>query len=428
MITKRNILHCLVPFFLVFLVLPSFSAGKQEIPAKAEKISLMIHPTLYKATGEEGGVVTEYAKQTGVDVEVVTYSTTELHEKIVLEYTAKTGRYDVATIDVLHISSEMGNFLEPLEDRIAKLPPDFEFDRLIGVSRARIPPPDGPLMAMPFRMGTAMMYYNKELLSNAGVSVPQTWDEYLNAGGKLTKPGVYGIVFRAKGAYMANETFTRWLMAHGGTYMSPDMSRVMLNSPEAQKTLSDLLTVVKNKWGPPDVLAFARDDEILAMQTGKGAMVVTYSPYWGLFVKEGESQVIGKMGWSVAPNSPGVKRGRCWNTGWYLAIDKSSKYKNDAWELVKWLTNPKNQLTMAVKYDNGPTAGSVYESEEYLKLFPLARDWLVGLNASLYTPPHPRYAEIQDIVGGEVQAVLQGDVSPEEAAKKMYDEVTKIIK
>jgi ABC-type glycerol-3-phosphate transport system substrate-binding protein len=415
---------------LIFTTLPVYSSGQktQEAATKVEKISLMIHPTLYKATGAEGGVVTDFAKESGIEVEVVTYSTTELHEKLVLEYTAKTGRYDVATIAVPYFNSELANFLEPMDDRIAKLPADHEFDRLIGVSRAKFPPPDGAVHALPFRMGTTMLYYNKEILSKAGISVPKTFDEYLAAGKRITSSDVIGILFRAKGAYMSHETFMRWLSAHGGDLLSPDMSKCVLNSPAATKALEDLVSVKKNGWGPPDALAFARDDEIRAMQTGKGAMVITFSPYWGLINKEGESEVIGKLGWSLVPTSPGIPPGKSQNTGWYVAIDKSSKAKNEAWELCKWMTNPKNQLIMARDFNNGPTQGSVYESADYLKKFPLAVDWLKGLELSVYPPPHPRHSEIQDIVGGEVQAALQGDRSPAEAMMKAYNDVTKVIK
>ena len=59
---------------LCVILLPAFTSGtpaqKQE-EGMAKKITIMIHPTLYLATGGETGVITQFTKDTGTEVEVV---------------------------------------------------------------------------------------------------------------------------------------------------------------------------------------------------------------------------------------------------------------------------------------------------------------------------------------------------------------------
>lgn len=49
---------------------------------------------------------------------------------------------------------------------------------------------DGNMLSMPFNSSTPVLYYNKELLSKAGVSAPKTWQEVESVSRKLLDSGV----------------------------------------------------------------------------------------------------------------------------------------------------------------------------------------------------------------------------------------------
>ncbi len=100
-------------------------------------------------------------------------------------------------------------FLAPLDDYIAKLPPGAFEERVAAPVRPvirRKGPPDGKehVYALPYTMIVSTMIYRKDLFAGAGLDPerpPQTWDELLAYGQKLTNPekGVYGLGF-AQGA------------------------------------------------------------------------------------------------------------------------------------------------------------------------------------------------------------------------------------
>ena len=111
----------------------------------------------------------------------------------------------------------------------------------------------------------------------------------------------------------------------------------------------------------------------------------------------------------------GKNRGATLNGGWYLIMDKKSKNKAAAWELIMALSNKKNQLRGALQWANGPIRSSVYTNAEYLKKFPVAKAWLTALSRGSGAAQHPRASEISDATSQEVINFLQKKKSAKQA-------------
>lgn len=400
--------------------------AEQPAEEKAEPsgtITLLIHPTLYAATGGDApeGVVTQFREETGVDVQVVTAPSADLQERALVEYVAGSGRFDVVTWNTAWLSEENIQFFEPLDDYVAQAGEDYDFEDIIP-SLLDITIHEDQLYSIPFRMGGAMLYYRTDLMEAAGLEAPGAWEEYLSAAEALTQDtdgdgeiDVYGAIQRGRSGFEVEQDFIRFLFAHGGRALSDDMSTCRLNEPEGVNATETFVTIYEEGWAPPDMLAIGRDDYIAAMQQGSAAMSVMFSPYWGRLIDEEDSPQAENMGWALVPTSPEVPEGRSMIGGWYLAMDKNSENKTAAWALIQALTNAENQLTMALEFANGPVRSSVYTNEAYLEEFPLAEDWLTALANGLFEPPHERWAEIVDIMSEEVTSALQGGKTPQEA-------------
>ena len=412
--TRTNVLHTILATLLAVL---TASAAAQD------SISLLIHPTLYEATGGDGGLVAAFTEETGIQVDVVTAPTDQLRERAVIEYVGGTGRFDVATLQDAWMNPEVASFLEPLDERIANAPDAYAPDDLVS-SLVDIDTVDGNLIAVPFRGGTTMLYYRRDLLEAAGVEPPTTIDELYAAAEALTTDDVHGLVLRGVPGFEITQDFARLLFAHGGDILNEDSTECVIDEPAGVATIQLWADLFQNGILPPDTLALGRDDQIRLLQTGDAAMGIYFSPYYGRIVSETGADAIG---WAVTPTAEGVEPGRSLNTLWSLAIDRNSDNKDAAWQLVQWLTNPENQVTMAVEYANAPVRESTYVDEAFLEQNPLGPEWLEATAASSFTPSHERFAEMADIITVELTAALEGDSSAEEAARSMCEQIDRLL-
>ena len=393
---------------LLAAVLLPFSFGLKA--EAAPKVTLLIHPTLFKAAGGPTGIVAELEREKGIKVEVVTGSGQKgLREKSMLSFSSGGGEFDVVTFIDPWINEETIGMFEPLDKYISSAPAAYEYEDLIGSLRqvGRFPKPGGATYGVPYRIGTGIFYYRKDLFKKAGLSPPKTWAEFLVAAEKLTQPGVYGVVQRGKSGTSVEQDFLRYLHSTGHGVLSDGKYKCLLTRPESVKMLEIFAAPFQNGWAPPDMLAYGRDEYRTAIMQGRAAMGLYFSPYWGLLTNPKKSNVADKLGWFLVPTLDGKNVGATYNGGWWLIMDKKSKNKKAAWELIMALTNKKNQLRAALNWANGPTRSSVYKSSEYLKKFPVAKDWLTALSRGTAAAQHPRAAEIRDITSKEVINFLQ---------------------
>lgn len=390
--------------------------------AVAQEITLLIHPTLYAATGGDEGVIKEFTEATGIVVNVVTAPTDQLRERAVIEYVGGTGTFDVATLQDAWMNEEIAAFLEPLQDRLAGADANYAVEDLVQ-SLVDINTVDGDLLAVPFRGGTTMLYYRADHLAEAGVEVPTTLDELRVAAEALTRDtdgdgdtDIYGLVQRGIPGFEIAQDFGRLLFSNGGAILNEDSSACVITQPEGVESIELWADLYQNGYMPPDLFAIGRDEQIRQLQTGRASMGIYFSPYYGRLVDELDTE---QVGWAVSPTAEGVEAGRSLNTLWSLAIDGNSDDKDAAWQLVQWLTNVENQITMAVEYANAPVRESTYVDAAFIEQNPLGAEWLQATAASSFTPSHPRFPEMADAMSIELTAAIEGNKTAKQAAQAM---------
>ena len=404
--------------------------GLSGTASAAGKVTLLIHPTLFKAMGGAKGVVADLKKEKGIDVTVVTSPYGKIKDKAVLSFASGGGQFDVVTWVGPWISPETIGFLEPLDGYIKKAPAEYAYEDIIGSLRgvARFPKPNGKTYAIPYRVGTGIVYYRKDLFAKAGVSIPKTWDEFLAVAKKVNQPGkVYGVVQRGKPGVHVEQDFKRYLFSTGHGVISEDFKTCLLDRADSVRALEVFGTPFHKGWAPPDMLAWGRDEYRKAMMQGRAAMAVYFSPYWGLLTNPKKSKTADKLGWFLVPNQSGNKPGATLNGGWLAVMDKKSKNKKAAFELMMAMTNKKNQLRGGLYWSNGPVRSSVYNNPEFNKKFPVAKAWLKAISRGISDAQHPRAAEISDFTSKEVINFLQKKKSAKQAMTDACKQIKRLL-
>ncbi|CUH96753.1 putative arabinose-binding protein [Propionispora sp. 2/2-37] len=232
------------------------------------------------------------------------YPYDEMHNKLLIALQSGTGAPDIADIEI----SKFANFLKGSKPSLVELNDvvDPVKDKLI-MGRMENYAKDGKYYGIDYHVGAEVMYYNKEILDQAGVNVNDivTWDDYLAAGRK---------VLEKTGKPMTTiETTEHWsyyplLNMQGSDFLDKD-GNVILDNAVNVKTLQMLKDMLyKDKIALPAPGGNHHAEEYWAWMN-KGNAASVWMPLWymGRFVQY-MPDLKGKIVIRPMPTFPGSKK------------------------------------------------------------------------------------------------------------------------
>ncbi|WP_243867229.1 sugar ABC transporter substrate-binding protein [Paenibacillus sp. BK720] len=195
------------------------------------------------------------------------------HNKLQVALQSGKGAPDMADIEI----SKIGNFLKgepqlvPLNDIVEPNKDNLVMSRLDNYAK------DGQYYGIDYHVGAEVIYYNKEILDQAGVDADKiiTWDDYEAAGKQ---------VLEKTGKPMATvETTDQWsywplVVQHGSDLLDKD-GNVTLNDQANVEVLTYLQKLVKEKVAVVAPGGFHHSEEYYGFMNGGGAASI-WMPMW----------------------------------------------------------------------------------------------------------------------------------------------------
>lgn len=208
---------------------------------------------------------------------------------------------------------------------------------------------DGKLLAGGTDVGPVAMCYKPELLKAAGLpTAPEevaklwpTWNDYVATGKK----------------FMESKTGPKWVDSAAGLFRAASGTTGERFTDKAGNFFWDTNPAVTDTWklavdaiqsGLVTKLTQFTDDWNASFTADDYATLVC--PAWMLTYVKGQAGDKGKGEWSVT-NAPGVAN----FGGSYLMIPAASQHKEEAWELLKYLTSAEAQAAVFQQAGNMPT-------------------------------------------------------------------------
>lgn len=115
-----------------------------------------------------------------IELNATAYPYDDMHDNLLVAIQSGVGLPDIVDIEISRFPSFMrGNIqFEPMDDYIADFRDDFVESRLTIFSA------NDTVYGLPFHVGATVMYYNVDLMDEAGVDIDEieTWDDYVEAG------------------------------------------------------------------------------------------------------------------------------------------------------------------------------------------------------------------------------------------------------
>lgn len=246
-----------------------------------------------------------------------------------------------------------------------------------------------------------MMFYRTDIFEQMGLSVPETWDEFLNTANLLLRKNMQvGLPYvqiadmtQVNAGVGALTIFPTLLMQKNISLYNKEGTASTLTNPETVETFVQW-TSYYTKYGFPKTYDFYNRFRVGLMPMA----VVTYTMYASLTAAAPEISQF----WRMAP-IPGVKdqngniNRNASGGGTAAIILKDSKNPELAWEFIKWWTDTETQYSYASEVENILGTAARHDTANVEALKRLSWD---SENLSALIEQWSNVREIPEIPGG----------------------------
>ncbi|KAB8193161.1 extracellular solute-binding protein [Nonomuraea phyllanthi] len=269
----------------------------------------------------------------------------------------------------------------------------------------------GKTYALPHVADTYAVYYNTELLDEAGVKPPKTWDEMAETARKLTSGDRQGLaVSGVEGEEGATALVIRILAAGG------DVTKI--DSPAANKALTQFKQLVDSGAMSKGIIGWNEEDVKNQFANGRAAMMINSATYVSTLRKENPD-----LKWKIAL-LPGDTRQVTFLAAENLAITSGSSHPDAAWDLMTWMQDPKalaeylpDRNKLATRDDvpaDGDEARSVFAEQ-------LKSAWAPSGALAEHS------SEVFTHVQGALQAAISGSATVDQALAEAQQKIDKTL-
>ncbi len=277
---------------------------------------------------------------------------------------------------------------------------------------------DGSLYALPFRSETYVLFYNKDLLAEAGYDkAPETWDEVKEIAAACTKDGVagYGICGTNYGNFSFQ--YITMLRCHGGTILNEDNTASALGSDVALQVAQ--LYKDLSAYAPASMLENDNVANRTLFASGKIAMYLS-----GIYDVPEIMKANPDLNFACAmvPTGNGAERSTILG-GWSVGVAECSENKEAAWEFVKFLTSPEIAKLYTNTFTGTFDAAVAFDS--------VAED-IVQPNADALAyakalPAVPSIVSIRQSIFDNLSQTLSDTLTVEEAVQQLDADVNALL-
>ena len=286
---------------------------------------------------------------------------------------------------------------------------------------------DGRLHAVPWFTDAGLLYYRKDLLEEAGLEVPETWDEFREACRTVALPrDMDGFVWQGARYEGLVCDFLEFLWGTGG---SLDEETLTLHADEAERgivtALELMLSFFDDGLTPEGVMTYKEEDSRRLFTEGQSLFLRNWPYVWSMAEGE-ESKIKGAAGTAPLPHADG-EIGYSTIGGWNVALSSYSEHPDEALEFLLFITGEKSMKERAIKGGYLPTLRSTYADEDVLAANPYFASFFEVFQNTRNRPRSAHYPRMSDIIQEKVHGVLTREFSPEEAAASMVEQVATIM-
>ncbi len=286
----------------------------------------------------------------------------------------------------------------------------------------------GKLYRVPFLSSCAMVFYRKDLLEKAGYEPPETFEQLIEISQAVQKQGLvnWGYVWQGKQYEGLSAMFVEVLQGYGAFWIDPQTLEVGLDRPEAIEAVKFLRTTIDTEVSPPGVTTYQEDETRRLFQSGQVLFLRNWSYVYNL-ASQPDSPIRGKFDIKPMVSVPGKNSASCAG-GWGLAIAKSSKHPDEAWQVIQFLTSLDIQRQYILETGYVPSLVSLFTDPQIVAKYNYYPQLLEVIKNGVLRPSIAQYAQASDILQRYLSAAITNKMSPKRAMKAAANETRRLLK
>lgn len=353
----KNKIKYLLSLVLTFAAFGSVNAGELTV-ATVNNGHMIVMQELTKHFEEDNP---------GITVNWVTLDEGTLRQRVTTDITTKGGQFDIMTIGMYEAPIwGAKDWLEVLD-----FDSSYDVDDILPAMRGGLSA-NGNLYAAPFYGESSMIMYRKDLVANAGMSIPDnpTWGHIVDVVDAIHDPdnGVYGICVRGKPGWGENMAFITTVANSFGARWFDENWKPQLDSAAWHHAVSFYVDLLST-YGPPGSEANSWNQIMPLFNEGKCGMWIDATISASFLTNPEISKVHDQVAYAQSPVAV-TNRGANWLWAWALAVPAGTQQKDDAIKFVQWATS-KEYIELVAEnkgWGNIPTGTrtSTYENQNFL--------------------------------------------------------------
>lgn len=359
-------------------------------------------------------LVNTTAAECANDAVTVTSNATAEHKNLqVPALSINPAEYTVAVVANNSIVPLMNDdLIRPLDDLVAEYGQSLQPNQLIKI--------DGQTMAIAFMGNAQHLFYRKDILDQAGIEEPKSYEDILAAAEKIKADGLmeYPLAASDKPGWDLAAEFVNTYLGTGGEFFAPGSAELAIDNENGMKTLETMKALTA--YMDPDYLTFDANGIQAEYKAGNVAMMVQWGSLAGDML-DGEGAAEGVVENTVLAAAPMINGGTTpavalWWDGFTIAKNISDEDAAASFQaMVHGISpemvaaNPGVATWLVAGYEPGPAAVGVIAT--------------ANAGARAY-PMQPYMGLLHTALSAELAEFMAGSESAEQAladVKAAYD-------
>lgn len=324
-----------------------------------------------------------------------------------------------ATADTLpDLAQAYNNWLSSYTDKIVHLDDfvasDFDnYDDIVSGYRDENTQ-FGFISGVPFNKSTYVIFYNKTLFDELGLTVPTTWDELVTVAEKIkAEKGIETIGFDDLAGMLQ-----AMLAQNGCGYF--DENGALFDNEAGLETVTYIMNLYNNGYarlvGEDGYFSNVISNQLIASYVGSstGASYITATD-WEL----GVAPLVSNK--AQAANAAGTN---------IIMFSKDADKQKAAWEYLKFLTSTEATTEWAMKTGYLPIRTSAYESDTYQSFMATDVTAPAAYSQANYFISQPAFEGSYDImqaVNAKLEELILSEADPETAQAELVETINNIL-